>query len=277
MDVKGSSLNHANKEALFLRVINMKLTLQNVLAENCPLRHENDHMTATKPKAPTEAYPELEPENTEDPEPRQANQSIAEPGADIDLIDLWSSDPPKSPPSNLQLLRRPLDSSAPVVSSSSLALPPPLVPCGSSTSPLASLLPAWLEAESPAASRAFRPKSLPRPVSSSPSPLLTAPSSPPLPVFPETPLGSLVTPGQPPVVDYQLPPRTSGISAARTPCTPTVSSGTSFPATSPLSLLAPASPRSSESPSLPPQSCKPAAQVLGFQACSVALVRQPIC
>ncbi|XP_067247960.1 uncharacterized protein [Chanodichthys erythropterus] len=136
----------------------------------------------------------------------------------------------------------------PLVLSGSSALPPPVTPCGSSSSPRASPPPAWLEAKSPAAPRASRPMSSPRPVSPSPSPRLIAPSSPPRPVCKETPPGSLVTPGRPLVVNAQLLPRTSGVPSAPT-CL-----WCHLPSASPSSMLSPSLPRSSDSPSPPPPS-----------------------
>ncbi|KAK9967034.1 hypothetical protein ABG768_001454, partial [Culter alburnus] len=48
-------------------------------------------LIASKPEASTEVIPK--PENIKPPELTQAGQSTAEPGADLDLIDLWSRDP----------------------------------------------------------------------------------------------------------------------------------------------------------------------------------------
>ncbi|XDV17221.1 hypothetical protein PO909_016590 [Leuciscus waleckii] len=116
-------------------------------------------LTASEPEAPTEVVPEPTPES------KQAGLSIAEPGADYNLIDLWSADPiltqfptltsssspvPSGslPSSSLPVIlipspslgtTSPLDSSAPLVSCSSSALPPLLTPCGSSSAASGSL------------------------------------------------------------------------------------------------------------------------------------------
>ncbi|XDV30849.1 hypothetical protein PO909_033683 [Leuciscus waleckii] len=112
-------------------------------------------LTAREPEAPTEVVQEPAPEST------QTGQSIAEPGADYNLIDLWSEDPiptqfptlssssslvlsgnlPSASlpviliPSPSPVTTSPLDPSAPLLSRSSSALPPPLTPCGPSSTP----------------------------------------------------------------------------------------------------------------------------------------------
>ncbi len=239
-------------------------------------------LTISEPETPTELVQEPEPDiTTKAQEAKRADQSILEPGVDMNLIDLWSADPvptqvptlkalSSSPvpsglleapvpsgdlpppmslsdflvPSPLLVSASPLDSSAPLVSSSSSALPPPLAPCGSSASPQASPPPARYCAESPAALRPSRPMSPPRSVSP-PTPLrLCIPSSPPRPICPRTPLGSLVHPDKPRSVVAQLLPRTSRSPAVPRPSTPSTSPGSSLPLVSLSSSLAPSSPRS---------------------------------
>ncbi|CAM4644484.1 unnamed protein product [Leuciscus chuanchicus] len=139
------------------------------MIQNCDLS-----LIDSEPEAPTEVVPEPAPESM------QAGQSIAEPGTDYNLIDLWSADPIPThfPPTHHHLLRR------------SSALPPPLTPCGSSSASRAPLPLARLEAKSLATPRASRPTPPPRPVSPSALPRPTTPSSPPRSVCPEAPLGS---------------------------------------------------------------------------------------
>ncbi|ROJ66298.1 hypothetical protein DPX16_16561 [Anabarilius grahami] len=55
------------------------------------IRNGGLSLTTSEPEAPTEVVPG--PENIKAPELKQAGQSTAEPGADLDLIDLWSTDP----------------------------------------------------------------------------------------------------------------------------------------------------------------------------------------
>ncbi|XP_016398307.1 leucine-rich repeat extensin-like protein 5 [Sinocyclocheilus rhinocerous] len=182
-------------------------------------------LKVSEPETPTGLIQEPEPESTKAEETKHADQSTVKPGADMNLIDLWSVDPvptqvptlkPLSsspvpsglleapvpsgdlpPPMSLSdflvpspplVSASPQDSSAPLVSSSSSALPPPLAQCGSSASPQASPPPARYGAESPASLRPSRPMSPPRPVSP-PTPLrLCIPSAPPRLVCPRTPL-----------------------------------------------------------------------------------------
>ncbi len=243
-------------------------------------------LTVSELETPTELVQEPEPDTTKSPETKRADQSTVKPGADMNLINMWSADPVPTqvptfkpltsslvpsrdlpPPMSLSdflvpspalVSANPLDSSAPLVSSSSSALPLPLAPCGSSASPQASPPPARYCAESPAALRPSRPMSPPRPVTP-PTPLwLCIPSSPPRPVCPRTPLGSLVHPDKPRSVVAQLPPWTSGSPAVPQPSTPSASPGSSLPLVFPSSSLAPSSPRSAKSPA-PPQSRVPTA------------------
>ncbi|XP_016117145.1 wiskott-Aldrich syndrome protein homolog 1-like [Sinocyclocheilus grahami] len=253
---------------------------------------QNSGLSLTE--TPTGLVQEPKPESTKAEETEHADQFTVKPGANMNLIDLWSADPvptqvptlkPLSLPVPYGLLEAPvpsgdlpppmslsdflvpspplvsvspLDSSAPLVSSSSSALPPPLALCGSSASPQCSSPPARYGSESPASLRPSRPMSPPRPVSP-PTPLwLCIPSAPPRLVCPRTPLGSLVHPDKPRSVVAQLPPRTSGSPAAPRPSTPSASPGSSLPLVSLSSSLAPSSPWSAESPALP-QSREPAA------------------
>ncbi len=122
-------------------------------------------LTVSEPETPTELVQEPEPDTTKAPETKHADKSTVKPGADMNLIDLWSADPVPTqlptlktlssspvpsglleapvpsrdlpPPMSLSdfLVPSPplvsassLDSSAPLVSSSSSALPPPLAP-----------------------------------------------------------------------------------------------------------------------------------------------------
>ncbi|XP_067305964.1 uncharacterized protein [Pseudorasbora parva] len=183
----------------------------------------------------------------------QVGQSILEPGADCDLIDLWSADPIPTQvptlesssssavlsgyllseslpvfliPSPSLVTASPLDPSAPLVLSSSSAVPPLHIPCSSSSVPWAFLPRARIEAKSPATPRAFRTISPPQHVSPSPLPQLNGPSSPPRLVCLKT--LSFVTPCWPLAVDTASG-RTSGICAASSPCTPTVSICSSLP------------------------------------------------
>ncbi|ROL54759.1 SLAM family member 5 [Anabarilius grahami] len=225
------------------------------------LQNGSHSLIASEPEASTEVIPK--PENIKAPELMQAGQSTAEPGADLDLIDLWSGDPiPTQVPTLESSSSSPVPSGyldAPVPSGHHLqpvTLPVFLVPSPSlvTTSPLDPLL-----GLRPSPHLHFGPPGPRLHLDPSPSPRLNAPSAPPQPVCPDAPLGSLATPGWPPAVDAQLPLRTSGIPAAPEPCTPTASSGSSLPPTSPSCSLTPSSPRSSESPSSP-RSREPAAQ-----------------
>ncbi|ROI15168.1 hypothetical protein DPX16_8967 [Anabarilius grahami] len=190
------------------------------------LQKESLSLTTSDPEAPTKLVHEPKPDNSKAPESTQAGQSTSEPGADLDLIDLWPTDPVHTQlptlessssslvpsrndldfliPSPSLVTSSPLDPSAPQVLSSSSALPLLLTPCGSSSSPRASPPSARREAESLAAPRASRPMSPPRPVSPSSLPQLAAFSSPPRPIYPETLLGYHVTPGRCPAVDLPL-------------------------------------------------------------------------
>ncbi len=251
-------------------------------------------LKGSEPETSTGLVQEPEPETTKVPEAKRADQSILEPGAYMNLIDLWSADPvptqvptlnplSSSPvpsglldapvpsvdlpppmslsdflvPSPLLVSASSLDSSSPLVLSSSSALPPSQSLCGSSASPQASP-PAWCCDESLAALRPSRPMSPPRPVGP-PTPLrLCIPSSPPRPICPRTPLGSLEHPDKPRSVVPQPPPRTSGSPAVPQPSTPSASPGSSHPLVCLSCLLAPSSPRSAVSPA-PPQSLEPSA------------------
>ncbi len=133
-------------------------------------------LTVSEPETPTGLVQEPEPDiTTKAPEAKHADQSALEPGADMNLIDLWSADsvptqvPTLKPLSSLPvpsgLLKAPvpsgdlpppmslsdflipfplvvsaipLHSLAPLVSSSSSALPPPLALYGSSATSQAS-------------------------------------------------------------------------------------------------------------------------------------------
>jgi len=69
------------------------------------LWHGSLPLTACKPEGATELVLELEPDLITVLESTHATQSTPEPGADLNLTDLWSTDPvPKSLPSNPRLL-----------------------------------------------------------------------------------------------------------------------------------------------------------------------------
>ncbi|ROL23542.1 hypothetical protein DPX16_18810 [Anabarilius grahami] len=151
------------------------------------LRNGSFSLTTSEPEAPIEVVPEPETDNTKAPESKQAGQSTAEPGADLNLISLWSMDPI---PTQVPTLESSSSSSvlsgflnAPVPSGDLLqpvSLPDFLIPSQSlvTASPLDPLAP--LVAPTPPS----------QPVSTSPSPQPTTPSSPPQSVCPEAPLGS---------------------------------------------------------------------------------------
>lgn len=136
----------------------------------------------------------------------QARKSITEPWVDYDLIDLWSEDPiPTRVPTLISSSSSPVPTrnllplSLPVLIPS---LPPLLTPCDLPSKPQASLPPARLEAECPAAPRVSGPTPPSRTVTFTSTQHSFIARS----VCPEVPLGSLNTPGRPTVVDAQLQP-----------------------------------------------------------------------
>ncbi|ROI79345.1 hypothetical protein DPX16_7233 [Anabarilius grahami] len=149
------------------------------------LQDSEHSLAASELETPTEVITEPELDDNKARVSTHGDQSISEPGVDLDLRDLWSADPvpnqvptietsSSSPvpsgddlllpmllpdflvPSPLLVMASPLDLLTPLVLASSSALPPALAPCGSFTSPRASPPLARHEANSPAAPRASR-------------------------------------------------------------------------------------------------------------------------
>lgn len=107
------------------------------------LRHGGLSLTACEPNAASEVVPEPEPDNIKAPESTHADQSISEPGVDLNLIDLWSSDQVPTLESLSSSLFPSGDNLLPPMFAPDFLVPsPPLAPCGLSASPLASPPPA---------------------------------------------------------------------------------------------------------------------------------------
>ncbi len=214
-----------------------------------------------------------------------ADPSTRDPGADMNLINLWSADPlPPQVPQTFVFFAGPVQTVRSSVLSGDLPspmslsdflVPSPLlfqpVPwiywchwchqllgsasatssCGSSVSPQASPPPAQYRAESPAELRPLGPCLHLGLSAADSAPTLHYLVSNQGPSALATPLGSLLHPDKPRSVIAQLPPRTSGHPAVPRPSTPSASNGLIPPSGFPVVLARSITPpRSARSPAL---------------------------